>query len=245
MKKLLTWCGTTSPQDINLADAQKSALEIFRRVEVGPTDPGNEASISVVYDDVRGNVWKFDKPADSINYRCESNGIKINQPPYSSYEHWAEDDIYDFSWSSKLPETHSPSYGDYVIFQWKSNPAASQNYPFLMRVINNRLDLIHSNVEKQFLTVLSVPIVQDQWFDIRIRVKLSRARTVGWIEFHFNGVQQLFHRDQYGQLNTAERFIGRTHDDGVNYPKWGIYNSGHPRHALTHYVDRLLIKQVS
>lgn len=245
-KKLLTWCGTTSPQNIHVPDESKSPLEIFRRVELGISDPGNEASISVVRDGERGKVWRFDKPADRSNYRCESNGIRINQPPCTAYEQWLEDDVYDISWSSKLTETFSAEHGDYIIFQWKSNPDATQNYPFLFRVMNNQLNLIHSNYRGDFLTVWASPIQADTWYDIGLRVLLSRDRNKGTLRLSFNGTQQAFLRDQNNNMTPGiKTFIGRTLDDGSNYPKWGVYNRDHPAHLLCHYVDRLFIKQIS
>lgn len=241
MTKLLTWCGTTSPRDIGVPDEKKDPLEIFRRIE------NVNSSISVVYDKDKGNVWLIDKPSDESNYRCETNGIKLNESPWSSYEDWNEGDIYDFSWSSKLPETNDNSeFGDYVIFQWKSAPPQTQNYPFLLRVLGNKIDLIHSNFEGKWLIIWSGVFEFEQWFDVKIRIRLSRDKDKGKLHFYYGGQRQDFICDQNGDKTQAiNEFTGRTLDDSANYVKWGVYNRDMPGHALKHYVDRLFIKQIA
>lgn len=129
-ENFLMWVGSTTPLDRNQEDEQKATHELFRMVETGGPETG--ASLKVVRDTERGKVWLFDKPAHTSNYRCESNSIKVNVAPYEVYEGWKENQIYDFCWSSKFPEVDNDPYGDYVIFQWKSE--GSNVYPFFMKV---------------------------------------------------------------------------------------------------------------
>ncbi|WP_090138743.1 heparin lyase I family protein [Kosakonia oryziphila] len=172
--------------------------------------------------------------------------MRLNESPYSSYESWDEGQIYDISWSSKLPESNNVAeFGDYVIFQWKSRPPHTQNYPFLFRVLGNRIDLIHSNYEGKWIVIWSGYFEFENWFDIHIRILLSRDKDTGKLQLTYNGDIQTFSKDQYNQNSQGvTEFTGRTLDDSTNYFKWGVYNRGMPKHALKHYLDRLFIKQI-
>lgn len=241
-KNFLYWTGITLPNEPDIPDEDKNPREIFRNVENGGTGSG-ASSISVVMDNDRGKVWLFDKPADPENYRCESHGIRLPKAP-APYTEFAEGEFYDIAWSSRLPETHNQTYGDYVIFQWKSY-AGIQNYPFLFLVNNHQLTLVHSNHDGHWVPVWLVGITANVWFDIRVRVGLSQDKEKGSLELYFNNVRQAFTANRDGKPNGSDTLVCRTLDGpGGNYPKWGAYNRDRPGHAIKHYVDRMSIKRI-
>ncbi|MBF8780661.1 heparin lyase I family protein [Pseudomonas fulva] len=237
----LFWLGTTVPEGTQIDDEQKNPLEIFRRVENGGT--GNSASsIRVVQDAQRGKVWLFEKPSDEENYRCESNGIVWRG---SSYESWLEGQTYEFSWSSRLPDTRSLEHGDFVIFQWKSYQEGIQNYPFLFTVNRNVLSMIHSNERQEWIVVWQGHVKSDQWFDIRVRAGLSRDKNKGTLCLYLNEQRQTFSRNRNNEAMLDDTLLCRTLDEQRgNYPKWGVYNRDQPKQTLRHFVDRLMIKRI-
>ncbi|WP_460417963.1 heparin lyase I family protein [Pseudomonas sp. microsymbiont 2] len=236
----LDWTGTTLPNNPQIPQSQKDPLEIFRRVELE-----SDSKIHVVQDAERGMVWLFEKPAapsNPMSYRCESNGL-VSQG--ASYESWNEGETYDISWSSMLEDTDSITYGKYVIFQWKSYPEGIQNYPFLFTVHQNFLRMIHSNKEGKWIEIWQGPIESGKWFDVKVRMRLSRDETAGALILFFNGEPQQFHHNRDGEREVADVLVCRTLDEGRgNYPKWGAYNRDKALHAIRHYVDLLRIKRI-
>lgn len=242
------WVGSTTPLDRSLSDEQKDPNILFRMVETGGADTG--ASLKVVQDVERGKVWLFDKPAHASNYRCESNSIKVNIAPYELYEDWKENQVYDFCWSSKFPVVNTAPYGDYVIFQWKSE--GDNVYPFFMKVQDGRFEMTHYNTrldgEKHKL-VWWTQIEAGRWYDIRLRVLLSGNEETGTVEIYLDNVRQTFTADRTG--NTSQRSqtlhcrtFCRSDENDRHYLKWGVYNNGQPQNALRHYVDKLMVKRI-
>ncbi|MFJ4155068.1 hypothetical protein ACIPZF_09700 [Pseudomonas sp. NPDC089752] len=236
----LDWTGTTLPNSSTTPQPRKNPLEIFRRIEL---QPGSR--IHVVQDAERGMVWLFDKPSnasDTDSYRCESNGI-ISQG--KSYESWKERETYDISWSSKLDDTESSTFGDFVIFQWKSYPEGIQNYPFLFTVHQNQLRLVHSNRAGKWIVVWRGSIESRKWFDVKVRVTLSKNELAGSLELSFNGEPQQFQRNREDEAEISDILVCRTLDEGRGiYPKWGAYNRHQHLHAIKHYVDLMRIKRI-
>ncbi|MEN4128687.1 hypothetical protein P8971_23515 [Serratia marcescens] len=241
----LTWIGTTSPLDGVSHSLEKKHDETFYTFE-----SPEQGRLKVVFDNERGYVWEFNKPATpdkEDDYRCEANGIISRQTRYS----WVDSGSYHFSWSSKLSSTMNVNGRPFVIFQWKSYSGGIQNYPFLIRVNDGVLEFIHvtesgngSSEGGDWIFFWSHRIDSNEWFDISFDVFLSKRRGQGKIKLTFNGLPQMFTKDQYNNnIPETEYFICRTLDNNGNTPKWGFYNRGVPQHALTHWIDRLFIKQ--
>ncbi|NBA82633.1 hypothetical protein GVN15_18495 [Pseudomonas putida] len=248
-ENFLMWVGSTTPLDRNQEDEQKATHELFRMVETGGPETG--ASLKVVRDTERGKVWLFDKPAHTSNYRCESNSIKVNVAPYEVYEGWKENQIYDFCWSSKFPEVDNDPYGDYVIFQWKSE--GSNVYPFFMKVQAGRFEMTHYNTRldgEKHKVVWWTRIEADKWYDIRIRVLLSSDQDIGTVQLFLDNAPQKFTADREGKPREPDErdpftLVCQTFSPAQHYLKWGVYNTGFPLNALKHYVDKLMVKRIA
>lgn len=240
LRNFLDWLGTTAPDAAGIPDEAKDPKEIFRRIEDTQTSP---PGIRVVHDPERGKVWLFEKRPNDHDYRCESNGIIWRGV---SYESWEEGDVYDFSWGSRLADAQSLVHGDYVIFQWKSYPEGVQNYPLLLSVQKNRLSLIHSNEQQKWIVAWEGSIRSDVWFDIRLRITLSRHAEHGNARLWFNDELQTFVRDRFGNVLEDEVLVCRTLDNGRgNYPKWGAYNREHCQHGIQHYLNSPRIRRIA
>lgn len=196
-----------------------------------------------------GLVWRFDKPStpsDPDDYRCEANGVVSNGARHNFFD----GERYTFSWSSKFSSVDNVAGRPFVIFQWKSFSGGHQNYPFLLRVNNGRLELIHAtpgddptNVEKKWLFIWSTPVQADVWQRIQLAVQLSTDRELGYLLLNFNGSPQAFAIDQDEAPDPGYIFKCRTLDTTGNTPKWGFYNRGVTEHALIHQVRGLNIRQ--
>jgi len=99
-------------------DPTKDYKESFYRLSVEPGEPGY---VSVVNDPVYGKVWNVIKPSGSKRAElARTNG-------YSPKE---GDKIY-VGWREKITIEGNGSPG-FAIFQLKSDPTHSQNYPVIM-----------------------------------------------------------------------------------------------------------------
>lgn len=182
---------------------------------------------SVYIPSIKGRAWQYLKPKDAVSYRCESRNIRVGGYLYT----WAENTTYRIVWSSMFPDINSEDdiFGTYVIFQWKSYPNGQQNYPFLMTVKGNMLNLIYVDTAEKWHTIWTQPAESLTWMHFDITLHLSRDADQGWLELSFNDTPQNF-------SNGASRWIGRTLDNEKNEPKWGCYDRGNPSRSLIHYM---------
>lgn len=171
------------------------------------------------------DVWRYYKPSHATSYRCESRNIRVGGTPYK----WIKDKTYVIKWKSKITKIDS-SYGDFVIFQWKSYPSGLQNYPFLMTAIRDEVRLMYVDTDGKWNTLWTKKTEDGEWNSYELTIHLSDREESGWIELKYNNEEQII-----GGLN---RFHGRTLD-GANEPKWGVYNRDNPGHEMEQYVGEL------
>lgn len=165
-----------------------------------------EGTVSVTNDPVYGNVWKFDKPAGS--HRAEAHGVK-------GYQAEEGDDIY-IGWVSKL--IMPPALSTFAVFQWKSFPTdgSSQNHPLMLRTTDSELrfrDYLEGDIAHDDW---SSPMDTGAWHSFVVRIRVSRDKNTGFIEFWYDGTRQTLD-------NGTTRQYCRTLDNDDCDPKWGVY----------------------
>ncbi|MFV0126392.1 hypothetical protein ACLGI4_01510 [Streptomyces sp. HMX112] len=176
-------------------------------------------------DDGHGRVFRYAKSVGS--YRCESRGIKVGGSQYV----FANNKTYWFGWEQKFSTV--PTDSDWVPWQWKSYPNASQNYPLLMTVGKGKLNLIYSGPGQDWTPIWSKPVTAFDWNRVSIGIHTSDSASSGWVELYYNGVKQTF-------TNGSTRYTGRTWDS-ANEPKWGAYDRGNTTTEIINRVDSLTL----
>ncbi|GGK10276.1 hypothetical protein GCM10010123_45300 [Pilimelia anulata] len=195
---------------------------VFGNVECA--SPGNLRTTPDA--DGRGTVFQYSKSVGV--YRCESRGAKVNGSRYK----FAADRTYWLGWEQKFSVV--PGGTDWVPWQWKSYPNADQNYPVLMTVGKGRVSLVYvgpGGAKWQY--VWSRAVRADEWHRVAIGIHTAKSASSGWIELYYDGVKQNF-------ANGSARLTGRTWDS-ANEPKWGAYDRGNTKTAITNRVGRLRI----
>ena len=178
-------------------------------------------SVTSVNDATHGLVFKYNKPRDSN--RCENHGIKVNGARYVF-----DPGTYFLGWRSKLTSVANNNAN----FQWKSYGNHTQNYPILLKMIGGKMSLMYrAPNEACCRTIWSRTIVENQWNDYVLGIRVSSSAATGHIEFWFNGVMQTL-------ANGTTRYPGRTLDD-INEPKWGIY--GQSEISAANFVHALKV----
>lgn len=167
-------------------------------------------SITVVQDKTKGKVWKYAKPAG--DKRCESHGIAVNGAKYN----FQNNSTYYIGWWSKLTST----VNDNANFQWKSyGQGMTQNYPFVISVLNGRASVFQRQPGSHGSTVWSSakPLTVGTWNHFVVGIHTSDQLRGGWIQLWFNGKPQRF-------VDGTTSYRCRTWDV-VNDPKWGVYGA--------------------
>ncbi|MEV5824230.1 hypothetical protein AB0L25_01490 [Spirillospora sp. NPDC052242] len=193
---------------------------VFGNVEC--TSPGS--LVPAAQQDGHGTVFRYTKAVGV--YRCESRGIRVNGTRHT----FAENRTYWFGWEQKF-STVPGSGSDWVPWQWKSYPNASQNYPLLMTVGAGRLQLKYVAPGEVWHTIWSAPVAAWDWNRVAIGVHTSTSASSGWVELYYNGAKQTF-------TDGSTRYAGRTWDS-ANEPKWGAYDRGNTTTEIVNRVDSL------
>ncbi|CAI1965423.1 Uncharacterised protein [Serratia quinivorans] len=206
----------------------KGKPHVFQVLEDKPP-----TTITYIYNSALGKyVWRYNKPKDKKEYRCESRNIVVDGKGYK----WVENKTYKISWSFNVPEATS-EYGDFVIFQWKSYPNGKQNYPFLITINKNKIILTYVSTGddngKKWHRIWTHDIKDNEWNNAALTLHLSDDETVGWITWEYNGEMQ--------KLDGKDKYPARTLD-GSNEPKWGVYNRDKPEHAMEQLVGNLKVE---
>ncbi|MFC9243889.1 heparin lyase I family protein [Streptomyces sp. NPDC057136] len=205
----LTWDGDTT-----------NGIGVFGSLEC----PSPGGIVSAAQTDGHGDIWRYTK-AVGID-RCESKGIRIGGSNYT----FQNNSTYYLGWESKLSTTSLAS-GDFVVFQWKSYPNSSQNYPVLMTVSGGSANLYYIEPGEVWNKIWSAPIAAFDWHRFAFAIHTSDSTTGGWIELRLDGAQQTF-------INGSTRYTGRTWDT-YNDPKWGAYDRDHPENEIINRIDSL------
>jgi hypothetical protein len=180
----------------------------------------HEGTITVIDAPAFGKCFKFYKPSNCS--RTESRGAK-------GYQAREGDDIY-IGWRFKIEMPQNSTNNS--IFQWKSYPAAKQNFPVILKHLNGNFTLMYQNPDYKSEYPWKKNTAVDTWLTVVLHLKISRDEKIGFIEFWYNGEQQTL-------SNGRTRYPARTLDDGENDPKWGVY--GATGTTMTLYVHALRI----
>ncbi|WP_327352399.1 hypothetical protein [Streptomyces sp. NBC_01304] len=181
--------------------------------------PGSVTAV----DHPRGKVFKFNKPSGLR--RCEARGIRTGD----GYEYvFKNDSTYWLGWSTCTNTDDAES-----IFQWKSYPNSTQNYPVEIKVEGGVLKLFHVDPAATWHLIWSRAITADTWKHLALGIHTSDEASTGWIELYYNGEQQTM-------SNGSTRYPGRTWD-GLNKPKWGTYGADIENTAGIDWVDDLAV----
>ncbi|WP_328874828.1 polysaccharide lyase [Streptomyces sp. NBC_00287] len=190
---------------------------VFAGVEC--EDPG---SVTVDVREDRGSIFKFNKPTGLR--RCEARGIRVD-----GYEYVFENNTtYWLGW-----ETATNTDDAATIFQWKSYPNSTQNYPVLMKVEAGQLRLFHITADGTWVLLWSQAITVSTWKHIALGIHSSDSASAGWIELYYKGVGQTF-------TDGSSRYYGRTWDT-LNKPKWGTYGAEIENAAAINWIDSLKV----
>lgn len=199
-------------------DASNGSANVWKNINIEGT-----GAVTTVNDETGTLVWKFLKPSGS--HRTEGRGAKN----YSAQE---GDEIY-IGWTSKI---YMPTdLKTEALFQWKSYPTdgSLQNHPLMVRTKNGKLELQHFDDQHVATVPWSTTLSTSAWLKFVIRMKVSRDKTVGFIEFWYNGVKQTL-------SNGSDRLYCRTLDAVPECdPKWGVY--GGDSSQVTHFVKKIRI----
>ncbi|MFD5875921.1 hypothetical protein [Streptomyces sp. NPDC060322] len=176
--------------------------------------------VTAAQDDGHGTVFRYTKAVGV--YRCESRGIQVDGSRYP----FAADRTYWLGWEQKFSVV--PAGSDWVPWQWKSYPNATQNYPLLMTVGDGLVRLIHVGPGEDWKTIWSEPVEAFAWNRVAVGIHTSASAATGWVELYYNGVRQTF-------SDGTTRYAGRTWDS-ANEPKWGAYDRDN---TTTEIVNRV------
>jgi hypothetical protein len=191
---------------------------VFANVGSNCAAPG---SVTAVNDATHGRVWRYHKPSGSD--RCESRGIKVNGAEYQ----FANGGTYYLGWYSKLSSTVNNN----AVFQWKSYGSHTQNYPFVLKMINGRITMNQRQPGSSDQVIWSAPFTANTWRHFAIGVHLSAGTRGGWVQLWLDGRQQTF-------VDGSTRYACRTFDS-ENHPKWGVYGASGT--TVTNLVDGLKV----
>lgn len=181
--------------------------------------------VTAAQDDGRGTVFRYTKSAGT--YRCESRGITVDGSRYT----FASDRTYWLGWEQKFSVV--PTGSDWVPWQWKSYPNATQNYPLLMTVGDGRVRLVHVEPGEVWRTIWSEPVEAFAWNRVALGIHTSTSASAGWVELYYNGAAQTF-------SDGTTRFAGRTWDS-ANEPKWGAYDRDNTTTEIVNRVGGLTV----
>lgn len=232
------------------------------------------ASVGTVVDGDYGRVWRVRKPRGRQRAElARTNGTS------STFAHGSGEAFY-YGWRFKISSDRNIASTDKVtVWQWKTEaPGGKQNYPLNFEYANGRLFLeafgpclnssnrlnsawnsCSGSISKRRTTLASVPVPEDTWVDIVLRIRKGAASGAtggdpgtgnGSVEFWFNGAKQTLSNsgaDEYrATIINGKKANHRTNDgpfsqaDNV-YPKWGAYNGKACKYDITAYFDEMRV----
>lgn len=178
-------------------------------------------TVTVVNDPVDGMLWRFYKPFGS--HRTEGHAANHFQAQ--------EGDLIYIGWKFKLQMPQQTTTN--AIFQWKAyGDNMKQNFPVVLKPLDGNLTLMYHNPDYQAEYIWKTPTQVNTWIGIVVKMKISRDPNIGYIEFWYNGMQQVF-------SDGSTRYPARTLDADYCDPKWGIYGADNDQ--IVDYVKNLKI----
>jgi hypothetical protein len=181
----------------------------------------NGSTITNVTDPTFGSVIRFHKVTD--DRRCEgkgASGVTITRGV-----------TYYIGWRWKLSSTTN----DNSIFQWKSyGSPITQNYPLVIKMINNQLNLQYYPGGGGATTLYRVNVSPNTWYPMVLRVSAADTASAGKVQFWWGT-----NSTPVTLLTGGNTFTGKTFDGSEINPKWGKY--GACGTTIDSYVDDLKI----
>ncbi|MFL1897194.1 Ig-like domain-containing protein [Aquimarina sp. 2-A2] len=247
-------------QELWYGDPNKSVKSSFRRFDSGnagdncSNQSNNSSTATTVTDPEYGKVWRIRKPKGQKRGEFARTTGTVN-----SYVPKDGDVVY-YGWRWKIESTPNINSG-IAVWQWKtdaSNQNNTQNYPLNMGYGNGKLSLSAwgpcypswnscSGSISQRMTVLwnkSVP--EDTWVSFVLKIKMSRNKDVGYVEFWYNGEKQTLTNSGFQDYKVklsadGKRAYHKTFDGTVVYPKWGAYNANACNFDVSAYYDEMRV----
>ncbi len=255
---LVCFSNQINAQVLWYGDPNKPLNDVFYRFDSGnyPGDicPGGDgtavSTAGTTIDPVYGKVWTVNKPQK----RKRGEFARTSYVP-------AENQTLYYGWRWKIQSTPRLTSG-IAVFQWKTEGdgqnANTQNYPLNLGYANEVLSLniygpcypetssCGGSINDGKITLWTKPVKEGEWVTIVIKLKLSRDKNVGEVEFWFNGMQQTFSNNpakRYSINLSADKKIAyhKTFDGYVTYPKWGAYNSASCSFEVKTFYDQMRI----
>ena len=105
------------------------------------------------------------------------------------------------------------------MFQWKSYGSPMvQNYPVVIKMINNQLNLEHYSEGQVKHTLWAHTISANTWYSLVLKIKVADTASGGSIQFYFGN-------DTAPETltNGSTSYTAKTFDGSSVEPKWGYY----------------------
>jgi hypothetical protein len=202
----------------------------FNTEDNGGTNP----TATVVSNATYGKVWKINKPSGAK--RAEFSRPQINNVDYD----FNTNGTYYIGFRANYDVVNNVTLNDegVAVFQWKSEEAGTQNYPFNMswnpKTKELSLNLYGPGTTSQssrIATVWRKTVNEGTWATIVIGFKFSTDANVGWVSIWYNGSKQTLSNIETGSNYSVTKWgdsnrqaYHRTKDTAYNYAKWGAYN---------------------
>ncbi|WP_299223606.1 Ig-like domain-containing protein [uncultured Aquimarina sp.] len=241
-------------------DPNKSVKSSFRRFDSGnagdncSNQSNNTSTATTTTDSKYGKVWRIRKPKGQKRGEfARTTGTVNNYTP-------KDGDVVYFGWRWKIESTPNINNG-IAVWQWKTdagNQNNTQNYPLNMGYGNGNLSLsawgpcypswnsCSGSISKRKTTLWNKSIPENTWVSFVIKMKLSRNKNVGYVEFWYNGEKQTlsnsgFQDYQVTLSSDKKRAYHKTFDGSVVYAKWGAYNSNACNFDVSTYYDEMRV----
>ncbi|WP_298541868.1 Ig-like domain-containing protein [uncultured Aquimarina sp.] len=241
-------------------DPNKNVKSSFRRFDSGNAgdycnnQSNNSSTATTTNDSEYGKVWRIRKPKGQKRGEfARTTGTVNNHVP-------KDGDVLYYGWRWKINSTPNITNG-IAVWQWKTdagNQNNTQNYPLNMGYGNGKLSLsawgpcypswnsCNGSIGRRKTTLWNKSIPENTWVSFVIKVKLSRNKDVGYVEFWYNGVKQTLTNSGFQDYKVKlssdrKRAYHKTFDGSVVYPKWGSYNANSCKFDVTTYYDEMKV----
>ncbi|WP_299258440.1 Ig-like domain-containing protein [uncultured Aquimarina sp.] len=241
-------------------DPNKSVKSSFRRFDSGnagdycSNQSNNSSTATTTTDSEYGKVWKVRKPKGQKRGEfARTTGSVNNHVP-------KDGDVLYYGWRWKINSTPNINSG-IAVWQWKTdagNQNNTQNYPLNMGYGNGNLSLsawgpcypswnsCSGSISRRKTTLWNKSIPENTWVSFVVKIKMSRNKDVGYIEFWYNGEKQTLTNSGFQDYKVTlssdgKRAYHKTFDGTVVYPKWGSYNANSCNFDVTTYYDEMRV----
>jgi hypothetical protein len=183
---------------------------------------------------LHGQCFRYDiTDLSGSKERCESRGMRGTDGKRLELGSGQVGETFYFGWRSLWSPLPIKSGSWTALYQLHVSGVGSGGYnvgPFVLRTLGDgKLHFQHHSPNATARHIWNTSLSVGRWNSFVIGFKLSKGSD-GWVEFWYNGVQQIFSN---GQTRYPGATLWGTH---VN-TKWGIYRSGGNNGAGTAYLN--------